>query len=41
MVVPYHFYKIAELHFPDKTKLRFLIPVDETVKNAMCFVLGA
>lgn len=41
MVIPYHFYKVAELHFIDKTKLRFLIPVDETVKNALCFVLGA
>ena len=41
MVVPYHFYKVAELHFPDKTKLRFLIPADETAKNALCFVLGA
>jgi hypothetical protein len=41
MVIPYHFYKVAELQFLDKTKLRFLIPVDETVKNALCFVLGA
>lgn len=41
MIIPYHFYKVAELHFSDKTKLRFLIPVDETIKNALCFVLGA
>lgn len=41
VTTPYHYYKIAELHFPDKTKLRFLIPIDETVKNALCFVLGA
>jgi len=41
MTIFYHLYKVAELHFPDKTKLRFLIPVDETVKNALCFVLGA
>lgn len=41
ITIPYHYYKVAELHFPDKTKLKFLIPVDETVKNALCFVLGA
>jgi hypothetical protein len=41
MAIPYHYYKVAEFHFIDKTKLRFLIPIDKTVKNALCFVLGA
>lgn len=41
MAVPYHFYKIATLHFPDKTKLNFLIPDKMNAKDALCFVLGA
>jgi hypothetical protein len=41
LTIPYHFYKIATLHFPDKTKLNFLIPERMTAKDALCFVLGA
>lgn len=41
MVTPYHYYKIATLHFPDKTKLNFLIPQNMNAKDALCFVLGA
>lgn len=40
MITPYHFYKIATLHFPDKTKLNFLIPDKMNAKDALCFVLG-
>lgn len=41
MINHYHHYKIATLHFPDKTKLNFLIPENMTAKDALCFVLGA
>jgi hypothetical protein len=40
MATPYHYYKIATLHFPDKTKLNFLIPIDMKAKDALCFILG-
>ena len=39
--VPYYFYKISTLHFPDKTKLNFLIPDRMIAQDALCFVLGA
>lgn len=41
MINHYHIYKIVTLHFPDKTKLNFLIPSDMDTKNTLCFVLGA
>lgn len=41
MNIPYHYYKISTLHFPDKTKLNFLIPEKMTAQDALCFVLGA
>lgn len=41
LTIPYHYYKIATLHFPDKTKLNFLIPEKMNAQDALCFVLGA
>lgn len=38
--IPYHFYKIAMVSFPDKTNLKFLIPDKMSVKDVLCFVLG-
>lgn len=38
---PYYFYKVAVFHFEHKEQLKFLIPVDMSIKNALCFVLGA
>lgn len=41
MINHYYYYKIATLHFPDKTKLNFLIPEKMNAQDALCFVLGA
>jgi len=41
MNTPYHFYKIATLHFSNKMKLNFLIPEKMNAEDALCFVLGA
>lgn len=38
---PFYYYKVATLHFLNKTKLNFLIPEKMNAEDTLCFVLGA